>query len=113
MEHIYVLLSDEDDYSWEDIVIFLTLTDAINASRAFPTWRVEIFENHYNNYVPTYSYYKKGILIMQTIPSLEFSEEKSDVIESTVIHDADETQLLPESSSTSFFNIFYNCFSKT
>lgn len=113
MRHIYVLLSDEDEYCWEDIIIILTLTDAIRTSKLFPSRRVEIFENNYNNYIPTYSYYKKGVLHMKTIPSLEFSEEISDIVEDIVTHDDDETPILPASTSMSFFNIFYNCFSKT
>lgn len=111
MKHIYVLLSEYDESSWEDIVIFLSKYEAINASKIYPNRRVEIFENIYNRYVPLYSYYKKGILHMKTIPSLDFSEEKSEITVNTVVHDDDDET--PTSSSTTFFNIFYNCFSKT
>ena len=63
MEVIYILLSNKFDQ--EDLVVFVSEEDAINASINYPESRVEIFsKNQYiTGYTPTYNYYKNGILI--------------------------------------------------
>lgn len=62
MKFVYLLVSDGGE--WEDIVIYLTEEDAIESSIRYPNSRVEIFTKHYhfNQYLPTYNYYKNGIL---------------------------------------------------
>ena len=47
---------------WEDIVVFLSKEDAINASLEYPNKRVEIFTKNLKlpGYSPTYIYYKNG-----------------------------------------------------
>jgi len=59
MEKIYVLVKGGD---WEDIVIFLTNEEALNASMKYPRYPVEIFEkkNDESGFEPTYNYYKNG-----------------------------------------------------
>ena len=60
MDKIYVLIAGVD--SWEDMIIYLTEEKAIEASKTFPNWRVEIFVRRENDLVPSYNYYKNGIL---------------------------------------------------
>ena len=43
-----------------DIVILLSIEDAINESIKHPNARVEIFGKNANGYIPTYNYYKNG-----------------------------------------------------
>jgi hypothetical protein len=62
-ELIYLLINSND---WDDNVIFLTENEAIQASIKYPKSRVEIFgKNNDFGYLPTYNYYKNGILIIQ------------------------------------------------
>jgi hypothetical protein len=61
MDYVYILISDEN--SWEDMIIYLTEEKAIEASKTFPNWRVEVFIRRDNDYVPTYHYYKNGTLL--------------------------------------------------
>jgi len=60
MDKMYVLIAGVD--SWEDIIIYLTEEKAIEASKTFPNWRVEIFVRRVDDFVPTYRYYKNGLL---------------------------------------------------
>lgn len=64
MEYLYVLLNDTHT-EWEDIVIFTTEEDAIDASNKYSNIRIEIFsKNGLAGYFPTYNYYKNGKLYM-------------------------------------------------
>lgn len=64
MNFVYVLVVDGCE--WEDIVILLSEEDAINESIKYPNARVEIFGKNDNlKYIPTYNYYKNGILIQK------------------------------------------------
>ena len=61
MECIYVLVSN--DSCWEDMVIFLSLEEAIKVSIKHPECRIEIFsKSDKSGYTPTYNYYKNGEL---------------------------------------------------
>ena len=61
MEFVYVLINGID---WEDMIILLSIEDAINKSINYPNARVEIFsKNDKSGYTPTYNYYKNGKLI--------------------------------------------------
>ncbi len=61
MEFIYVLVSNNS--CWEDMVIFLSLEEAIKVSIKYPEQRIEIFSKSDNaGYIPTYNYYKNGVL---------------------------------------------------
>lgn len=59
---LYILVCN--DFTWEDITIYKSSEDAIEASINSPTSRVEIFINKDGKYVPSYSYYKNGNLII-------------------------------------------------
>jgi len=49
---------------WEDNIIILNKTTAIEKSKKHPNHRVEIFKKNNNGgYIPTYKYYKNGLLI--------------------------------------------------
>lgn len=63
----YIYLTNCNNFSWEDQKIFLIEQDAINYSRKYPDIRVEIFCKTClePGYIPTYSYYKQGILLEQ------------------------------------------------
>lgn len=46
---------------WEDMVIFLTEEEAIQASIKYSNIRIEIFSKNADfGYSPTYNYYKNG-----------------------------------------------------
>ncbi len=64
MEFVYMLVP-LGPAEWEDMVIFLTPEDAIEASKNYPNGRVEILRKQAttNGYVPTYNYYKEGNLV--------------------------------------------------
>ena len=51
-----------DGAEWEDMILFADKEEAIQASIKYFTWRVEIFKKDILGYIPTYSYYKNGIL---------------------------------------------------
>ena len=54
----------ERDNEWEDNIIILNKTTAIEKSKKHPNHRVEIFKKNNNGgYIPTYKYYKNGLLI--------------------------------------------------
>jgi hypothetical protein len=58
MEFIYLLKCSD----WEDMIIFLTKEEAIQASIKSPNSRVEIFSRTDCGYLPTYDFYKNGSL---------------------------------------------------
>jgi hypothetical protein len=59
IEYLYVLVNN--DFDWEDIVVFISMEDAIEASIRYPKCRVEIFSKHkYAGYIPTYKYLLNG-----------------------------------------------------
>ena len=56
---IYVLVSKDSE--WEDMVIFISLEEAIKESIKHPECRIEIFsKSDKSGYTPTYNYYKNG-----------------------------------------------------
>jgi len=58
---VYLLINSSD---WEDIVVFLSEKEAIEASIKYPKSRVELFYKTPSfGYSPTYNYYKNGYLI--------------------------------------------------
>jgi len=66
MEFVYLLIGDGDE--WEDIVVYLTIEEAIKESINYPNHRVEIFSKNYKSgYTPTYNYYKQGKYIIGTV----------------------------------------------
>jgi hypothetical protein len=59
MDFIYMLVSDGND--WEDMVIYVTKEEAIEASKNNSNARVEVFhKTEKGGYVPSYNYYKNG-----------------------------------------------------
>jgi hypothetical protein len=59
-DFVYLLLKGSD---WEDVTVYLSKEDAINASKIWPNYRVEIFGKKSISsigYCPTYDYYKNG-----------------------------------------------------
>ena len=56
-EEIYVLIPN-DSSEWEDIIIFVSLKDAINELSNRNGWRIETFKQNkkeeHNGYIPTY-----------------------------------------------------------
>lgn len=59
MEFVYVLIMSE----WEDTVVILSKEQAIEMSSKHPNSRVEFFSKNFSGaYIPTYTYYKNGIL---------------------------------------------------
>ena len=63
MEYIYVLVHMGGD--WEDMIIFVSKEEAIDASKKNPYGRVEIFKkNEVMGYSATYNFYKNGELIV-------------------------------------------------
>lgn len=64
MDFVFVLLCGSE---WEDIIVLLTLEDAIIQSKKYPNARVEIFSKNNNfGYTPTYNYYKNGELVKKS-----------------------------------------------
>ena len=64
MEFVYVLMLDKIE--WKDVTILSSLYEAVEASNRYPSYRVEIFGRRTDGsgYVPTYSHYKNGELIL-------------------------------------------------
>ena len=60
MEAVYMLTND-DDYLG-NIIIYLTLQDAVASSIENPGKKVVIFKKSDDGYIPTYKYYKNGKL---------------------------------------------------
>jgi hypothetical protein len=59
MESIYVFICDGAD--WEDMVVYLSPEEAIEASIKKPFGRVEMFyKSEKGGFVPSYNYYKNG-----------------------------------------------------
>ena len=59
MEYLYMLVGD--GFEWEDMLLYITEEDAINASKRYPTRRVEIFKRDgHGTYMPTYNYWQNG-----------------------------------------------------
>ena len=59
IEYLYVLVNK--DFEWDDIVIFVSTEEAIEASIKYPKCRIEIFSKHkYYGYTPTYKYLLNG-----------------------------------------------------
>ena len=58
MMEVYVLVKDD---TWEDIVIYLSYDEAIKASVANKDYRIEIFRQRQNGYVPTYNFISNGV----------------------------------------------------
>jgi hypothetical protein len=58
MDFLYLLKGSD----WEDIIIFLTKEEAIQASIKSPNTTVEIFSRSDFGYSPTYDFYKNGVL---------------------------------------------------
>jgi len=61
MDFVYLLIGGE----WEDIVVYLSKEDAIEVSKKYPNYRVEIFGKNMEDstdsgFIPTYGYYKNG-----------------------------------------------------
>jgi hypothetical protein len=63
-KYIYALLHGSE---WEDIILFLTEEDAINASIKYPDSRVEIFHKTELGYIASYNFYKNGKHIIRDI----------------------------------------------
>jgi hypothetical protein len=62
MEHIYLLVVDGAE--WEDIVVYLTVEEAIEKSKKYPKARLELFaKSEKGGYKPTYNYYQNGLLV--------------------------------------------------
>ncbi len=63
MEFVYLLLFGIGN-EWEDMIILLSMEDAINETIKNPNARVEIFRKSDSpRYTPTYDYYKNGQLV--------------------------------------------------
>ena len=61
MDIIYVQAPDGAE--WEDIVVYLSLEEAIEKSKKYPKVRVELFaKSEKGGYRPTYNYYLNGEL---------------------------------------------------
>jgi len=62
IKHVYIAINDGCD--WDEQIIFLEITDAINYSYKYKNARIEIFEKSMNDsqFIPTYLYYRDGIL---------------------------------------------------
>lgn len=60
MDYVYLMVDEE----WEDMTIYLSEEEAIQASIRYPKVRIEIFSKNdlFTGYRPTYNYYKKGVL---------------------------------------------------
>jgi hypothetical protein len=62
MEHIYVLVPAGAE--WEDIIIFVSMEEAIEKSKSWSKTPVQIFAKHEKGgYRPTYSYYLNGVYV--------------------------------------------------
>jgi hypothetical protein len=52
-----------DGAKWEDLVIYLSLDEAIAKSKKFPKVRLDIYKKTEDGYRPTYRYYLNGELV--------------------------------------------------
>jgi len=62
IKYVYIAINNGCD--WDEQIIFLEIIDVINYSYKYKNARIEIFQKSVrdNKYIPTYSYYKDGIL---------------------------------------------------
>jgi hypothetical protein len=62
LDYIYALCNGGE---WEDMIIIIDKTEAINISIKYPQKKVEIFMKRIDKvgYIPTYNYYENGIYI--------------------------------------------------
>ena len=61
IEYVFLFMGSNE---WEDNIIILNKTTAIEKSKKHPNHRVEIFKKNNNGgYIPTYKYYKNVLLI--------------------------------------------------
>ena len=61
MEFIYLLVKGSE---WRDVVVYLLKEEAIEISKKYPQFRVEIFiKDSVSGFVPTYNFYENGIFI--------------------------------------------------
>ncbi len=60
MDHIYVVILEGGE--WEDMIILLSETEARDMSLRNAACRVEIFNRTDKGYVPSYRYFKDGVL---------------------------------------------------
>ncbi len=59
MDFVYILVNNGDE--WEDMVVFVSKEEAIEASKQNTNARVEVFrKSEKGGYVPSYNYYKNG-----------------------------------------------------
>ena len=59
MEEVYILVNSGNE--WEDMVVYVTKEEAIEASKQFTNARVEVFyKSEKGGYVPSYNYFKNG-----------------------------------------------------
>jgi hypothetical protein len=59
MDFIYMLVCDGDE--WEDMIVYLTKEEAIEASKHYKNARVEVFrKSEKGGYFPSYNYFKNG-----------------------------------------------------
>ena len=56
---LYVLVRQGAE--WEDMVIYLTEKDAMEASLKYTSARVELFKKTDNGFVPSYKYIMNGV----------------------------------------------------
>ena len=59
----YIFLQTGDGFEWEDMKIILSEELVIEKSKKYPKLRFEKFINKNNEYIPSYSFYKNGILV--------------------------------------------------
>ena len=61
MDYVYVFTVDGAE--WEDLVIYLSLEEAIEKSKKFPKVRLDIYKKTEDGYRPTYKYYLNGEIV--------------------------------------------------
>lgn len=60
MEFVYMLVCNGAE--WEDLILFVTKEEAIEASIKYPKRRVEVFKKDIFGFTPTYTFYVNGNL---------------------------------------------------
>jgi hypothetical protein len=58
MDFVYVFTVDGAE--WEDLVIYVSLDEAIAKSKKYPKVRLDIYKKTEDGYRPTYKYYLNG-----------------------------------------------------
>lgn len=61
MDYVYVFTVDGAE--WEDLVIYLSLEEAIAKSKKYSKVRLDIYKKTEDGYRPTYKYYLNGELV--------------------------------------------------